>query len=287
MHVPSSDGTTLFCEVEGHGIPLLFCDGLLCDGHVWKYTLPMLKEIGRCIHWTYPGHGGSNDPPPFADLSIERLADDGACILEYFECEKAVIIGHSLGVQVALEMWKRHAELVSGLVLICGSPGEITRSFYNSQVWHYLVPQADLLSKFLAHKTMKFWKKIEFDSLIRWVMHTSAVNRRLVKASDLIGYLSRLNRVDLRVALGILESAGRHDATPYLKEIAVPALVLAGERDLFTPPCRSRLIASMIPNAELCMAKSGTHSLPLEQPDLVDLKIKKFIMEEISHATSQ
>jgi len=46
-------------------------------------------------------------------------------------------------------------------------------------------------------------------------------------------------------------------------------LFVAGERDGFTPPERSREIAALIPGAELLELANASHTAPIEQPDLV------------------
>jgi pimeloyl-ACP methyl ester carboxylesterase len=75
----------------------------------------------------------------------------------------------------------------------------------------------------------------------------------------------------------MLEAAGRHDATPYLREIDVPTLIVAGSNDRFTPAYMSEKMARLIPRSELTMVAGGTHSLPIEQPELVELRIRRFL----------
>ena len=275
--VRSKDGTALFYRRTGTGSPLVLCDGLLCDGHVWKYLVPALRSDHEIVHWNYPGHGKSADPMPWADLSVERLADDAAAVIEDAGLGPCVMIGHSLGVQVALETWRRHPQRVRGLILVCGSPGRIVEEFHESAILEVLVPLLDVLTRFLPRQTGKIWKALPADWLTRLTMRTREVNRRLIKAADIGEYLGRMTRVEFRVGLHILESAGRHDASPYLHSVDVPTLVIAGEEDRFTPPRRSSYMASMIPGAQLMMAKGGTHSLPIELPELVNIKVRRFL----------
>jgi len=276
--VRSTDGTGLFYRRTGvGGPPILLCDGLLCEGHIWKYLVPALRHAFEIIHWNYPGHGESEDPSRIADLSVERLADDAATVLEHAAAGPAVVVGHSLGVQVALETWRRHRDLVRGLVLICGSPGRIIESFHESAILEVLVPLFDVATRFLPRQTGRAWKALPTDWLVRLTMRTREVNRRLIKAADIGEYLTRMTRVDFRVGLRVLESAGRHDATPYLGEIDVPTIVLGGQDDRFTPPSRSTFMAEAIPGADLLMVRGGTHSLPIEYPELVNMKVRRFL----------
>jgi pimeloyl-ACP methyl ester carboxylesterase len=41
-------------------------------------------------------------------------------------------MGHSMGVQLALEFHRRHPERVQALVLVCGSPGHLLDIFHDT-----------------------------------------------------------------------------------------------------------------------------------------------------------
>jgi pimeloyl-ACP methyl ester carboxylesterase len=271
------DGTALFYRRAGAGLPVLLCDGLLCEGHVWKYLFSELARDHELVHWNYPGHGRSADPLPWSNLSVERLADDAATVMEDAGVGPCVVVGHSLGVQVALETWNRHRERVRGLILVCGSPGRIIEEFHESAILEIAIPLLDVLTRFLPRQVGKAWKGLPTAWLTKVIMRTREVNNRLVRAADIGEYLGRMTRVELRIGLRILESAGKHDASDYLTLIDVPTLVIAGERDRFTPPHRSTFMASRIPDAELLMARGGTHSLPIEMPELVNIRIRRFL----------
>jgi len=279
--VNSRDGIDIYYEREGQGRGLLLCDGLLCQGHIWKYFVSALANKWECIHWHYPGHGRSDDPLVGSSLSPERLADDAACVLRAVGGKTVTAIGHSMGGQVAFELWHRHRDLVNGLVIICGSPGKIVEGFYDSAVLGGFLPVFDLFSKVIPEPMRKLWKRLPVDLLSKVAHYSRGVNPRLIRPADLGEYLSRLNRVDLKVAIRMLEDAGAHDATSYLNEIDVPVLVIAGKEDTFTLPERSELMASLIPNSELVMVSGGTHSLPIEQPDLVNLRVMRFLQEQV------
>jgi pimeloyl-ACP methyl ester carboxylesterase len=244
VHAP--DQTLLYYERRGQGASLVLCDGLLCDGHIWNYFSPDLENDFELIHWHYPGHGKSEEPGPYTDLSPKWLSDCLASVMRHAGRPSATVIGHSLGVQVALETWNRHRELVNGLVLICGAPGRIVETFHDTALLSYLVPMLDAVGRFTPDLVSSLWKGMP-SQLVFWLaVKLREVNRRLIRKSDMMSYLEGLKRVDFRVAVRMLESAGLHDAAPYLKDVDVPVLVIGGEEDSFTPPALSRHIASCI-----------------------------------------
>jgi pimeloyl-ACP methyl ester carboxylesterase len=104
-----------------------------------------------------------------------------------------------------------------------------------------------------------------------------------VRGEDMLPYLKHMTHVDFPLFLKMLRAAGEHSAEEYLPKIDVPVLVVAGEKDTFTPASLSHFMAEQIPGAELLMLQSGTHVAPIEQPELVAEKIKAFV-ERVTRA---
>jgi pimeloyl-ACP methyl ester carboxylesterase len=77
----------------------------------------------------------------------------------------------------------------------------------------------------------------------------------------------------------MLRAAGEHDARELLPEVECPVLVVAGERDSFTPAYLAEEMAASMPHAELLVVQNGTHVAPLEYRELVHLRIDKFLRD--------
>src|SRR5262249_47014396 len=92
------------------------------------------------------------------------------------------------------------------------------------------------------------------------------------------------SRIDARLFVTMLAAAGQHSADDLLPQILVPALVVAGQRDGFTPPERSRTMAAAIPSCEFLEVPDGSHTAPLERPHLIDEAIRDFIVRRIDAA---
>src|SRR5262245_31814406 len=60
--ISSFDGASLYTADSGAGMPVVLCDGLGCDGYIWKYIRPQLAERYHVVRWNYRGHGLSPVP---------------------------------------------------------------------------------------------------------------------------------------------------------------------------------------------------------------------------------
>ena len=107
------------------------------------------------------------------------------------------------------------------------------------------------------------------------------INAELMQASDFMPYLRGLSRVEVPFFLSMLASAGEHSAVDLLPQIAVPCLVVAGEADGFTPPELSQAMADAIPGAELLVVPAGSHTAPLERPELVGRTVREFLARRV------
>jgi pimeloyl-ACP methyl ester carboxylesterase len=72
---------------------------------------------------------------------------------------------------------------------------------------------------------------------------------------------------------------GRIDSRPSLSAIAVPTLVLVGDRDALTPPIRSEEMAAAIPGARLVVIPNCGHASSLEQPDAVNAALTEWLVD--------
>ena len=280
-YAASADGTRLYFERCSEGDPLVLCDGLFCNGHVWKYFVPGFCGRNHLLHWHYPGHGNSASPGPASDFSISRFSRDLCAVLDEAGIDDAILVGHSLGVQVALETAYLFPKRVRAMVLICGSPGRTVSTFHDSRLMESLLPLLGTGTRFIPGQISTLWKLLPVRLIMKLVKQSDEINKRLIDMEDLKPYFDGMFKTDINIATRILEQANRHDMLPVLGQIHQPTLVIAGNRDRFTPSYRSREMADRLPNAQLLTSAEGTHSLPLEQPDLVNLAVARFLDQRL------
>lgn len=258
-------------------VSAFFCDGILCDGFIWKYLWSDLAEVCDLVHWHYRGHGRSGAPVDKGRIDIAAHVDDLKSVRDALGNRPCVAIGHSMGTQVVLEHWRRYPANVKGLVLICGSYGKVTHSFRGVPILDMILPKLmDIVDK-QPEIARAVWSRIPPEMALKAALLARDVDPSHVRREDMLPYLKHMTHVDFQMFLKMLRSAGDHSTEEWLGEIDIPVLIVAGEKDTFTPPSLSEAMAERIPNAEFLMVPGGSHVAPIEQPELVGGRIRAFV----------
>jgi pimeloyl-ACP methyl ester carboxylesterase len=274
--IRSFDNTEIYVTSTGHGMPIILSDGIGCDGFIWRYLKPFLKNRYRVIHWHYRGHGLTKSHHD-ASVDIASLRRDLLAVMDALKLDQALLLGHSMGSQLILDFAIHHAERVSGLVPLCGGYGRPLETFHDRNKAARIFPMIrDLILKF-PRLSQTFWSPILRSSLAYFVATTFEVNGKLVQKADFEPYFQHLSTMDVRVFIRILDSLAAHTVEDRLSEIRVPTLIIAGEKDTFTPAWLSHRMEMLIPKAELLLVPGGTHTVPIEIPELVQLRLDKFL----------
>lgn len=277
------DGSPLFYESWGERgalTPVLFCDGIGCDGYVWRYLRQDLPQR-FALHPHYRGHGRTAAPRDPTRVTIEDLADDVACVLDDALVDRAVLVGHSMGVQVALETYRRHGARVAGLVLVCGAASHPLKTFRGSAALEDLLPTIQKWVQRVPGVINRLTRRVLPTRLSYEIASRLEIRRELVEPNDFMPYLEGMARIDVRLFTAMLSAAGQHSAEELLPDINAPTLVVVGARDGFTPPERGRAMAAAIPSAELLEIPNASHTAPIEHPHLVDWTIVDFMTRRV------
>jgi len=103
------------------------------------------------------------------------------------------------------------------------------------------------------------------------------LNASLLRRGDLQPYFEHVQRMDPRYFLRAMQAAAEHGAEDHLSAVDVPTLIVAGDRDRFTPTWLSRRMALEIPSAELFLVRGGSHTALLERPEEVNRAVLDFL----------
>ena len=141
------------------GTPVLFLHGLASNSDTWKYVLPLLPKNYRAITLDLLGFGISTKPKK-NEYSIADHTNAVARTLRSFHFNQPiVIVGHSMGALIAIDLAKKHPKLVKSLVLVSAplyDVRDITAAAGQSQQQSNAAPSNGLFfayHKILANQT--------------------------------------------------------------------------------------------------------------------------------------
>ena len=110
-------GEMAYVDSDNVGQLLLFLHGTGCDASDWAAVIEGLPRNLRCIAIDFRGHGQSSVPTQH--FMLANLAGDVLHLTDDLELQEFVIVGHSLGGMVAMEVARRSSS-VAGLILLEG-----------------------------------------------------------------------------------------------------------------------------------------------------------------------
>ena len=274
------DGTELLAREVGpaDGPAVLLADGVGCDGYIWRYlTTDLIRSGYRVLHFQYRGHGRSERPQSADRIHIVDHADDLALCLDAFSAPTAALIGHSMGVQVIFETWRRHRERVSCLVAVAGSAGRPLDSFGGEDLLLRLQPLIATLARRGGPLFRRVWRRALRSRASVLLGLATELNAANIRVADFSPYLQTLSEMQPTDFIDMVGAAGRHDARDILSIIDVPTAVIAAERDGYTPERLSKAMADIIPGARYHVILEGSHAAPLEFPERMNPFICAFL----------
>lgn len=256
---------------------LLFCDGLVCDGYIYRYLWDDLAELLPVAHFHYRGHGRSGLPVDREQVDVAAHAADMNSVREHLGDPEVVLVGHSLGTQVCLEAYRARPERVKALVLLCGSFGRITHTFKGSDVLSSVLPGVLDFSSRHPRLLRALWARVPVRAAIKLGVLMGDIDPTKVRVEDVEPYFRHALHVDFQLFVRMLRAAGEHSAEDLLPQIRVPTLVVAGSKDTFTPSEVSVAMAESIPGARLWLNSGGSHILPLEEREALRNELRDFL----------
>ena len=288
--VRSADGTelTAFETGGGNGPTFVLCNGLGGNIDAWRYLIDEFGPHHRIVSWDYRGLYKSGPAADGTGYAVETQVGDLRAVLQHFAIEKAVLLGWSMGVQVSFEAWRQMPEKILGMVLINGTYGSPLKTAFSPMLQGS--PLADMLPAIAKALESVAHLAEPFQPMAQRVTQTKIalkVVKNLGLASQALddemfhALASEVAGLHMPRYMATLNALAQHSAVDVLPSIAVPVLVVTGDHDMLTPLAQSREMVRAIPGAELLVIPSGTHYTPLEFPELIHLRVEKWLRERV------
>jgi pimeloyl-ACP methyl ester carboxylesterase len=281
--VTTTDGVELYYSSHGTGtLTLVCCNGVGVSTYFWRHINEAFSDTYQIITWDYVGHGRSSTPTDIdsLDLSISRHARDLNTILSVLEVKQPVVLlGHSMGVQVILEYYFNYPAQVQALIPMLGSPGKSLDTLLGFSGFKKLFPLlAMLVNKTGSNAARVFHPILESSIPFALGRRTGMMNYKRASQADMRHYFKHMTEIDPALFLEMVIQLGNHDLEPRLSEVKIPVLVIAGERDMFTPLHRSEKMAEKLPNSQLVILEGGSHAAIVEHTTEINDHIARFVL---------
>jgi pimeloyl-ACP methyl ester carboxylesterase len=238
------DGVHVQYRMYGSGEPaLVFIHGWSCDSNYWREQIPEFKKKYTLVTVDLAGHGGTDGNR--GEWTMARFGQDVATAVSAVPNQKLVLVGHSMGGNVAVEAARLLGNRVIGIIGVdtfktIGAPPP-SRA------------QVDAIMK-----------PFEAD----FIGHTREIIEKHFFAPGADPQLKQKIAYDMslsppRVAVPSLRAVMEYDFTPVLKDVAVP--IVAINADIGEPVNEVR-IRKVLPKFRQVVLAGEGHFLMMEDP---------------------
>jgi pimeloyl-ACP methyl ester carboxylesterase len=224
---------------------------------MWRPQLAALGDELTVLAWDEPGAGRSSDLP--AEFDLGGYADCLAAVIEAIELGPAHVAGLSWGGTVALELYRRRPDLVATLILVDTYAG-----------WKGSLPAEEVRARMDGVREMLAAPPEEFDPTFPGLF---AAEPPVEFAPLLAEIAGDVRPESLRRQLEMMAEADLRDLLPRL---AVPTLLIWGERDVRSPLEVARQFERAIQQAELVVIPEVGHVSNLERPEEFNAAVRRF-----------
>jgi len=245
---------------DPQGLPVVFLHGFPFSHSMWTPQLQSLPADLRAIAYDLRGLGSSD--PGDGQFTLEGHVDDLIALLDFYRLSKVAVVGLSMGGYIALRALQRNPERFCAAVL-CD-----TRSESDSDEVK--------LKRAAQIKQVKAGGSVSFaEGFLKAVFapETFAKNPQAISLiRDTITATSPKS-----IAGTLLALAARTDTSAALPGIAMPTLILVGEKDAVTPPEAARAMHAKIPGSQLQVIPESAHMSNLENPEVFNRRLWEFL----------
>jgi pimeloyl-ACP methyl ester carboxylesterase len=248
------DGLSLYYEQEGQGEPpLVLVHGWCCDHTVFESQAEHFRSAHEVISVDLRGCGASDRPEGGYD--VPNLADDVAWLCDEVGISRPIVVGHSLGGMIAIELAGRHPGLARAVVAV--DPGPIDPLPETTRVWEAFAAQLETAEGETARRA---WVEAAF-------LPTDDEDRRR-------SLVDLMCAVPLSVAAEGMRGILAWNGTSALEVCRVPTLVVGSRPGGSNDPAR---LLPLKPDVHFGLTVGAGHFNHLEVPEQVNSMMERFM----------
>lgn len=253
-------GVTLDYFESGNysGKTVIFVHGWGDSWRTWEASLRFLPPDYRYIYITQRGFGDS-DKPESGYRQLDFLLDLDA-FLEIFKIFNATIVGHSMGGMIAHHFAIEFPQRVNRLILVSTTG--------SGQMSNVLKSEAKGLENLQDPIAPEYYRDLEVAPM------------GLEPAPEILEtVIYEIMKTPARVLQQAMNGMLEENHFDRLSEIAVPTLILYGEKEMYFSEPQQQEMVNNIPNAQLKCYPNVGHGIQWEIPDQFAEDFAKFMTE--------
>jgi pimeloyl-ACP methyl ester carboxylesterase len=257
--------------VTGHGRPVILIPGLSSSGETWDTTVVHYKDRFECHVLTVAGFAGV---PRIPAPMLEKVRDGIADYIRQKKLERPIVIGHSLGGFLALDLAAHYPDLPGRLVIVDAVPSlaAITDPKIAPEAVRENVAQ---MRKYMGAQTQDMYE--------RYVKSGLGTRTMVEKESDFDRIVAWGLKSDRTAVLDALAEMYATDLRDDLTKIKVPTLVFGTWIGMQPPTTRAavedgtRAQYAKLAGMELQMTDKAHHFIMWDDPEWMFGHIDRFL----------
>lgn len=263
-------------------ITVVFVHGFTLAGASWYLQFEGLRKKwphARLLTLDLRGHGQTGKVAPEL-CTVEGAADDVQAVLNARAPKgKIVLVGHSLGGLVALNLVRRAPEelykRITGLVLVSTSIEELSAQGVPQVL---ASPIADQVRAAVESSPKQVRKLREDMAAMLAPTLAVAVFTKPTDYERIVFHAAMINDTPLETFVGFLDDLQNHEESAVAPRLqCLPGAVVVGTKDLVTPEGQADVILQMWPKASRVDVDGAGHMVILESPNAVNNAISRVI----------
>ena len=261
-----------YIQSSGNGRPIVLLHGLASNAHFWDLASPHMNDHFNTIALDQRGHGGSAKTEEGYDFP--NVASDVASFINSLGIENPILVGHSWGGNVAVQVAADNPGLLSGLVCIDG--GLIEPSSRPGANWEdtekALAPPDFAALKLTWDQFLDRMKGAQMGNL--WGPHLETfarANFEIQPDGTVLPYLRRHRHMK------IVRAPWDQKVSELFPRISCPVLLMParkledanGDKRIDTKERAIEKALKLIPTAKVVWMEDSVHDVPVQKPELV------------------
>ncbi len=257
---------------------IVFNYGLVCSNHHWKYQIEYFDQRGyQILIHDYRGHFQSTGKHDVKKITFPQMAKDIKDLCDFLGIDKAYMLGHSMGVNITLQIAKDYPNLVQGMVLISGTFMAVNDIMFDSNVMEFITPFCVAGLEKYPSIVNKIWTSSGMNPIVRNIIHSTGFNKAKVSKEFIEIYLNRVGQLGPEVFFQLFNEMTKQNISASLERMEIPALIIGGQKDNVIPNHLQRTLANLLPQSETYFLTSGSHVPQADFPELLNERMNLFL----------